>query len=160
MEDILNSDYWRQRIISAREEHHAIFKCPLEEWKAIAEKHKTILAKHIDPATSILDIGCGWGRLLQLLPISWRGSYVGVDLCTEFIDKARYSHPSKLFANCSVSYLDGYPRFDIAICVSFRPMVKRNLGEETWRAYEAQIRRFAGRILYLEYDKNDEGSLE
>lgn len=163
MEPILDSEYWRNRLLSAREEHHAIFRCPKDRWDRIAAKHTEILRKHVAQDTSILDVGCGWGRVIGLMPPEWRGSYLGIDLCIDFIMRAKDRHPGKLFVCDDVGHFmpSGlWQSFDLALCVSFRPMVKRNLGDVIWAAYEKAIKFLAKRVLYLEYDENDEGSQE
>jgi len=44
----------------------------------------------------ILDLGCGNGRLLQLLD-DVQGNYIGVDISNELIKKAQEQHPDKQF---------------------------------------------------------------
>jgi 2-polyprenyl-3-methyl-5-hydroxy-6-metoxy-1,4-benzoquinol methylase len=46
-------------------------------------------ARHLFKAPKILDVGCGPGRLLELLTSLQFESYVGIDLSSEAIDKAR-----------------------------------------------------------------------
>lgn len=160
-EDILNSDYWRNRLLSARQPHHAIFKCPSERWGRIAAKHVEILKKYVSRDTSILDVGCGWGRIIGLMPLEWQGSYFGVDVCIDFIRMAKEYFPGKLFNCIDIEAVNlQYHTFDLAICTSFRPMVKRNLGDQVWERYRVRTSILAKRILYLEYDENDEGNLE
>lgn len=161
-EDILDPDYWRNRLLSARERHTAIFRCPKDRWERIAKKHKKILEGAIKPDDAILDAGCGWGRILDLMPAHWHGYYYGVDLCPDFIRIARDEHPNHTFhcADLSKELLNRGVTFNLAICVSFRPMIKRNIGPTMWDIIERNIRSVASNILYLEYDENAEGSFE
>lgn len=46
------------------------------------------------------------------------------------------------------------------VLVSVRPMIKREMGGEVWDAMETEIRKVADKLLYLEYDPFDEGSVE
>lgn len=160
---VLDPTYWMQREKEAKEEHHAIFVCDKPRWDRIADKHREILAKRVGKRTTVLDVGCAWGRLLTLMPIHWVGSYLGVDLCPTFIDKARELHPGRLFACGDVRRM-GQPEmnwnFDVGVCISIRPMVKRELGEIVWKDYEYALRHMCKKILFLEYDDADEGSLE
>lgn len=162
-EPILSTDYWKDRLaVQGRNERHkAIFITPKENWDAIAEKHRTILAQHVHPEHSVLDAGCAWGRLLDLMPTDWRGFYLGVDLSPDFVDLAKQEHPERPFL---VGDLRGLPltddMFDLAVLISIRPMVRRNLDEETWEVMRAELRRVCRRLLYLEYDPLDEGSVE
>ena len=165
-EPILSQDYWRGRLQSAQkgELHHAIFKCAKDKWDAIAERHRQILKEQIKPTDSVLDCGCGWGRLLELLPADWHGRYMGVDISPDFIALAReicYS-PAALFVVGDLRELWKVvnTQFDIAILISVRPMVVRNLDQQTWDTMEVQIRKVARKLLFLEYDPTDSGSME
>lgn len=164
MEPINDPTYWAGRLQKAVDLHHAVFKCPLDRWQRIEAKHRKILAEILptNKSTTLLDVGCGYGRLLDLLPKDRVVHYVGVDLCPEFIQLAKttYNYTSSFFlADVSKDRLY-LGNFDIAIFVSIRPMVKRNLGDEAWLKIEENVRKVADRLLFLEYDENDEGSLE
>ncbi len=179
-QDVLNPDYWRKRVSQAPAEspHHAIFKCNGTLWDEIARMHERILCQHIGPRDDILDVGCGWGRLLyDLLPEYWQGSYLGVDIADVFIERANAKldwardHPDDFkkknparYRNASffcgpldtVKLPDKWA--DWAILISVRPMLIRNTG--VWPSLQAETHRRAKRVLYLEYDPNDPGSIE
>lgn len=163
-EPIFDPDYWKVRLERAKGDnlHHAIFRCSAERWRDIWEKHRQILRAKIGPMDRILDAGCGWGRLLDLLPVPpwW---YVGVDLSPSFIEKAKEEHP-RWRNHFHVGDLRRLPflsqDFDWAIMVSIRPMIYRNAGIGAWQECERELRRVAKRLLYLEYDPLDEGSVE
>lgn len=164
-EAILDPNYWRERMLRATggNMHHAIFRCSYERWRRIEEKHREILARTIGEDDSVLDCGCGWGRLLDLMPDQWDGAYLGIDLSPDFVAKAERDHPEKggQFLEADLRRLPSlYQEFDWAILVSIRPMVRRNCGDEVWAEMEGEIRRVARKLLYLEYDENDEGSIE
>lgn len=161
-EPILDPEYWRVRRASARDKHHAIFRCPLDVWQAIERKHTSILTKHITHSTSILDVGCGWGRLHDLLPPEWKGGYLGVDIAECFVAEARKRQYGLYMVGSAADVLRKLDTrmFDVAVLISFRPMVRRNLGEAHWELIESELRRVCHRRLYLEYDVNDEGTLE
>lgn len=87
--------YWRSRFNDALRGgpdvmHTAVFRCPLQRWRQIEEKHRQILARHVKDGDSVLDLACGWGRLVFLLPdrTQWQGPYMGVDLSPDFISYA------------------------------------------------------------------------
>lgn len=170
---ILDPAYWRERLLTAAYPHQALFVCIKDRWEAIEAVHRTILAQHIQPSDSILDIGCGWGRLLDLLPEGWNEEYLGIDISPDFIKIAREKYPERSFGVGDVRTLPlvsestGYSHYvvedswDWAVLISFRPMFKRHLGVEEWGKAEAAIRKCARRLLYLEYDENDlTGSVE
>lgn len=181
-EPIEDPGYWRKRLEAARAagvDHHAVFRCSTEEWRRIEDRHREILAARIRSVDSVLDAGCGWGRLLELLPTDWRGRYLGVDLSLDFIERAseRYrvpvegvvtedwevEWPQRHFVVGNLRDLDwlpdGYGAYNWAILISVRPMVQRNQGGDVWEEMERNLRRVAGRLLFLEYDAADPGEV-
>ena len=168
-QDILNPEYWSERLEKAKKSflHFSIFKAPIDTWEAVERKHESILLEHIKDTDSILDVGCGYGRLLTLMPPSWTGPYTGIDLSPEFIELAREKYPYKRNSFHVHSILHGPVKqfvkpevYDWATMISIRPMMIRNLGEDVWKEAEQNIRLSAKRLLYLEYDVDNEGSIE
>lgn len=183
-EPISDTEYWKKRLQLAPKgrEHEAVFRCPKERWQQIEAKHREILARHVGEFDSVLDCGCGWGRLLFMLPNDWNGVYLGVDLSPDFIHKAltetvpemlrvyngRDGMPSRAgaFKVCDLRnlasqvFLPGRQKWSWAVMVSVRPMVIRNLGKQEWGRMEYQIRQVAEKLLYLEYDPECEGLVE
>lgn len=165
VELIASPAYWQRRIREAPADafHHSIFKCNTDQWRRIEEKHREILANLITPTDSILDAGCGYGRLLTLMPPTWTGTYYGVDLSPDFIDLARDRYPTRSFFVGDLRALGFLPivnRCEWAVLISIRPMVKRNLGDDVWAEMEEELRRVARKLLYLEYDPGDGGHVE
>lgn len=168
---ILDLEFWRKRLFDARrgELHHAVYVCPKAEWDAICERHRKILAETIRPTDKILDCGCGWGRLLDLMPLDWHmrslhsHQYLGVDLSPDFIQLAKELRPQHYFLVGDLRRLHEVTNggYDIAVLISVRGMVIRELGRDVWNEMEIQIRKVAKRLLYLEYTPGeDEGRLE
>lgn len=161
---VFSSDFWRDRLRTARQPHHAVYVCPRERWDAIAARHREIIARHVRPADAILDAACGWGRMLDLLPPG-EYEYVGVDLSPDFIDLARREHPQSRyeFVVGDLRDLSGVlearrgRKFDWAIMISLRGMVIREAGAAEWERIEAELRRVAKKMLILEYSPDDEG---
>lgn len=162
-EPILDPSYWQSRLtVQGRDERHrAIFITPKENWDAIAEAHRKILAQHVHPEHSVLDAGCAWGRLLDLMPADWRGFYLGVDLSPDFVELAKREHPERPFAVGDLRHLDlPDDTFDWAVLISIRPMVRRNLSDDAWDEMEKELKRVARNLLFLEYDVSDLGTVE
>lgn len=162
VEPISDPTYWarRLRLTQEADRHRAIFVCPTDRWRRIEAKHRDILAGLIAPPASILDAGCGWGRLLTLLPENWHGDYLGVDLSPDFIAMARKENPHRRFKIADLREPLPEKWFAWGVLISVRPMVVRNLGQEVWDGMEVNLRKAAKRLVYLEYDENDPGSVE
>lgn len=173
-QNILDPMYWKCRLdeveASGKPLHHAIFVCTLERWNRIAAVHRRILYQLVNSGDRILDAGCGWGRLLQLLPEEWIDSghvsdrYYGIDLSPDFIDFARRLHGLEWYDRFICSdlldfNLDKLGNFDWVIVVSMRPMITRNLGEKIWLELQAKLLTVAPRLLLLEYDEIDSGTI-
>ena len=162
-EPIFDSDYWKTRSETAPQEHHAIYKVSVEEWKSIEERHRAILQEKISEEDSILDAGCAWGRLLYLLPTGWRGDYLGVDLSSVFIKQAISLHPERKnqFVIGDLRKLSSIAQvnYDWAILISTKQMVIGNVGQSIWEQIETELKKVCRRILVLEYSKDDEGAV-
>ena len=173
-EPIFNVEYWRKRLaraIGVERVHLAVYEAGEEVWQAVAEKHRKILSEHLRPLDSIIDVGCGWGRLLSITPGWWKGEYLGFDISPHFIEYARANRPEREFVEGDARGLWwvvakrnlGDPRllkkFDWAILVSFRAMVIDNSEPAVWGDILNQIRQVADRILVLEYDPEDNGEV-
>lgn len=123
------------------------------------------------PNDSVLDVGCGWGRLAYLLPTTWRGDYLGIDITPEFLSITQQNHPDLDFAQCDVSnvsqFMEEYKqrshveseKWNWAVCVSIKGMVCNNLTETAWDYMLTEMKAVAERVLVLEYDENDKGEI-
>lgn len=162
-DQIADPKYWKQRMDHAAPDnfHHSIFLVDKSTWQRIEDKHREILKTVLTPWSSVLDAGCGYGRLLTLMPQTWEGKYLGVDLSPDFVDLAKRNHRLHNFVVGDLRHLPvADVKFDFGVLISIRPMIKRHLGEEEWAKAEAELRRVCRQLLYLEYDVNDNGSLE
>lgn len=174
-EDILKPDYWAERLkqaVEAGELHRAVYLCPQARWLEIEARHRDILALHIKPHSNVIDVGCGYSRLLDLLPGPRTGLYAGIDISPDLLYEGvkRYNETPVPHAwyhgdvTAGVYQLDALVRavgkFDWAVMISFRPMIIRNLGVEAWARAEANVRKWAEKLLYLECDPTDTGSVE
>ena len=158
-EPIFDPAYWAKRLKDANQLFHAIYKCDKLRWLQVEAKHRSILAATIGPGESVLDAGCGYGRLLTLMPDDWHGSYLGVDLSPDFIALAKHRFPERLFTVGDLRQLDLPNVFHWAVLISIRPMVARNCGIEVWQKIEQRLKLAADKLLFLEYDENAEGEV-
>jgi len=158
---ILKPEFWKVRLARAnsmREPHRAVYECTLEQWKNIENEHRKVLRQTVMSDWSVLDIGCGYGRLLEILPTSWKGEYLGVDASPDFIEMAEIDFYCYDFICSRIEEITvpAVP-FDLAIMISFRAMVVGNLGQAAWENIEKLLPLLAKRVLYLEYSA-EEGS--
>lgn len=164
-EPVLDPSYWKGRLQSAGPIHHSIMKMPTDKWERIEARHRAILARTIGNRESVFDAGCGYGRLLTLMPVSWTGKYWGVDLSPDFVAMADQRHPGQVFSVCDLTVLPDdklplSPEFDWGVMVSVRPMIQRNCGDEVWVRFHRVVKAFSRRQLYLEYDEQSEGEIQ
>ncbi len=163
---IYDPAFWKKRLddaIANDRLHYAVFATDHETWAAIGERHRELLEEHIRPYDSILDAGCSWGRMLDLFPEDWQGSYLGIDISPDFIAKAQVDHPDREFAVMDLRSLpevqDQSRLFDWGLVVSVRFVIAGHSGQDVWNAIEASLLKRCRRILYLEYDINDPGEV-
>lgn len=162
---VFDPAYWRERLRTAGVLHHAIYVCSDAEWQRGEEWHRAFLAKHIRPMDSVLDVGCGWGRLLRLMPKNWEGQYVGVDLSKDLlalVSEHCRRNPCFEFIEADARNLSqALPcgQFDWAVMISFRSMIQREAGAEAWAKVESEVRQCARKLMYLEY-REQEGVIE
>jgi hypothetical protein len=165
-EKILEREFWRERMERAvtefQEPHRTLYECSIDHWMAIASHHTKLLSRIVRSTDSILDTGCAWGRLLHLLPPHWQGDYLGVDLNPDFIRMARQRHPNRVFIEGDLRKIATYctKAYDIAVLISIRSMILRELGTDTWAQIRKQLGKVARWIVYLEYDTEDTGCIE
>ena len=90
-------EYWKQRLAEAPDLRRAMWVENDDCWDRAEAKHRAILAREIKPTDSVLDAGCGYGRLLDLMPKEWKGNYLGIDISPELTAKAIVLHPDHHF---------------------------------------------------------------
>lgn len=138
--------FWKERLETAQELFHSVFKTSRGDWEYILKCHLEILAK-LKVSGKILDAGCGYGRLSIYFP-----DYLGIDLSPDLIAKARELYPEKTFAvgDLTATGLED-KQFDWAICISIKGMIERELGPSYWKKMEDELKRVAHKVLILEY---------
>ena len=73
----------------------------------------------VPPHASVLDVGCGNGRLLLGLPAGI--DYIGLDFSTTLLEKAVENHPKAHFLETDITKPDGWknlPLFDYIFCIA------------------------------------------
>lgn len=146
--------YWKDRLHSTPRDkpHYAIYVCHRSVWREIERRHKAVLHDAISPADSVLDVGCAWGRLVDMLPNWWHGDYLGVDISPEFISIARHKYPKRTFTVGDIRNLALTRDYDVAVLIAVRDMMDRYYGPGAWASLERQLRLRCGRLICLEYE--------
>lgn len=160
---ILDPDFWAFRLTEAklkRDVRQAVYVSAPDLWARIEARHRSLLFNLIGRDHSVLDAACGYGRLLELLPADWHGTYLGFDLSPDMIKEAHARYPGRAFA---VGDLKDPPAggrfFDWCVLISVKRMLVENLGAAYWDECKAALERVASRVLVLEYDPDDNGEL-
>jgi tRNA (uracil-5-)-methyltransferase TRM9 len=83
-----------QSILKLSEDEYDAFAREFSDTRAFFWKELEFLKEHVEPNQSVLDIGCGNGRLLNLFP-DMPISYTGIDSSDELVKIARKVHGDK-----------------------------------------------------------------
>lgn len=147
--------FWKERIEYAKNQgklHYSVFLAHEALWKQINADHEQIIKEHVKDTDKVLDAGCAYGRMSEIIP----GEYTGIDFSHDFIEEAKKLYPSKHFLVADLKELPFKDHeFDIAVVVSIRHMIIGNLGQETWDKMEKELKRTCKKVLLLEYGTND-----
>lgn len=147
--------FWRQRLHLAKTQgylHYSVYLANPDLWKMICDTHEEIIRKEIKPESSILDIGCGYGRLAPLFE-----NYLGMDFSPDFIIEAKRLYPNKNFELQDIRKLPYKDKtFDFGIAISIRNMILGNLGIEEWQKMEKELKRVCKKVLILEYGETED----
>lgn len=83
---------------------------------------------------SILDVGCGYGKLIDYLPKNFKYNYTGIDIVQDMIEYAKKKNQSK---NCNFykkDILKITKKYDFIICNGVFTL-KNNLNEKKMREF-------------------------
>jgi|5_EtaG_2_1085323.scaffolds.fasta_scaffold20488_3 SAM-dependent methyltransferase len=150
--NVSSTDFWKSRIEMAKSRgkiHHSIYELDDGLWGAVEYRHMTLIKKHVQPTDSVLDIGCGYGRLSRYFDTSL---YEGVDFSQDFLDIAKENFPNHTYTNADLKKLPyKHNQFEWGVGVSIKWMIQRELGEDAWNVMEKELRRVCKNLIFLEY---------
>lgn len=155
----MTPEYWYERIVQAKGDlHRMMFDGPRSEIEAIDRKQQIVLWNEIKENDTVLDAGCGYGRILGLMPSHWKGGYVGVDISHHFLRIAEALFPTRQFLRWDLRHLSELYKeklFDVAIVSGLKGMITQHVGPIVWEDIYAQLQRAAKRVLLLPSGKLD-----
>lgn len=159
---IENQYYWLERMIQARvigEDHQAIFHTDKKTWNHIQSTQGQILTRIIPMGSTVIDVGCGAGFLLDCLAPGT--TYLGVDLNPYLIEWARRKYEK--ITTASFEVLDAQKLNSIA-SKSFDWSVSRSVvgccgvhsGYDAAHRIHTETVRVGKRSIFLGYDPADQ----
>ena len=156
---VMDPAFWRKRLEEGGP-RSAVFHCTDAEWERHEKRHRAILDRVIGPSESVLDLGCGYGRLIDLMPPRWQGPYLGVDLSPDLIKVASEKYPDRAFCVANIAKPEFWRScagdFDWVIAVSLKYTIIGNCGLETWNFIYRHIVNLSWNTLFLEFDLTEE----
>lgn len=158
-EPVCDVRFWQERYRECGGDlHRAIFTGSADQLAEIERGQIPQLLEHLRPGESILDAGCGYGRFLDMFP-DWKGQYLGIDFVPEFILEARKRHPRRDFMvvdllNDPIPWPgprpdEVVPTWDVGLLIGVEGMIRRNLGEPTWRKIERNLMTVCKRLVRI-----------
>lgn len=114
-----------------------------------------VMAEHV--SGSVLDIGCGYGRLVDVLPEGVT-KYTGIDITHSFIMRARRQYPKwKFYTRDFLDSKFADKEFDWGIAIGMRSKdIKDPEGIEFVNKLEAEAKRVCKNIIYFpSYDSGE-----
>lgn len=134
------------------ERHRLMFNGSRDQFDNI-ERRQVDALRVIRPRQSVIDVGCGYGRMLDLLAAQrWRGKYIGFDVSPDLVEIARRWWPDYTFVVADLAN-DPAPspmRADWAVALWVKSMLIGNGYDAEWDRIEAWMHANAERILVID----------
>lgn len=152
-------EFWYNRVITAiatgKELHTIIYNTDYQNWCRIQQITDSVIRTNIIEGSSILDVGCGYGALLELIPAD-KYDYLGIDLSPDLINVGKIRYPNaKLSVGCMPQYTQSLyedKSFDYAICRSIKGMFDLYNKSDQWESIHRELNRVSKNIILLEYE--------
>ena len=93
--------FWNERINRSMSTDQpfqlAIYDIDHDTWNYIQSMSYQILLAKLQKDCSIIDVGCGYGALVECLPETYNVTYTGLDIVPKFIKEAQRRYPKHRF---------------------------------------------------------------
>jgi len=146
-------EFWRERLRDLKDPIKAIIEN--FDWEPVDKFHLSAIRKHIQPHETLLDIGCGPGRITQWFTPE---QYTGMDFVPEFIEEAKKRNPKHTFVIGDLLGESPFKEneFDWGLLISVKGTLFNGDPEDptnTWRPIEPKLKKICGKLLVLEYSR-------
>lgn len=159
MKEQATRDFWVKRMQDAAKEGWPITSAIVHDpkgWYDIQEHARACLEPHLKDVASVLDVGCGYGSLSEV--IGGRVSYYGIDLIEEFLNVGRLLYPTRRFHSIDLAVkgvLDDWPSgvYDLVVGRSVEGTIGDGIGLRNWVNIVRELLRIgSGKVVFLSYN--------
>lgn len=160
---VTTQEFWRKRIwevvANGLELHQIIYRTDIGNWNKIQKSTAKLLRDVLPKSCSMLDAGCGYGAVYDLLHTAPHFSgvqYTGLDLSEDLIGIAKLRYPHANFEQCRLEdamYPDDH--FDFTVFRSVAVMLHDNGYSSAWSLALDNVKRMSKSIAIIEYGAVD-----
>lgn len=154
-EPIDKKEYWKHRIYKAfatgKEFHTAVYDINYSVWQHIRGQTEGILGRILKPGDSLLDAGCGYGAIYEIIPDGV--DYTGIDISPDLLELGKIRYPEAVLQVGDLNYMPEFHdrQFSFAVCRSMQGMVLEHLDLDTWKIMRKELLRVARHLIIMEY---------
>lgn len=111
-------------------------------------KIRRLIRKWYGPGRKILDVGCGTGLAVDLVPEIRKADYTGYDISAKMVNVAGDKHPGYFFWPRKAERITEKEEFDIALCLFSIPYIGKHAVKPIYEALKP-----GGVVICVCYDK-------
>lgn len=158
---VTTEKFWKQRLVEAhvtgRGLHTAVYDIDPGSWNEIQDQTKNLISRYATSKSIILDAGCAYGAVYDLIPKVSSISYIGIDISSDFIEIASLRHPDADFRIGDLSNLKEFPDrfFGLTVCRAVENMLKENNQSQLWERIRKELIRVSDTVLLIDYGTDE-----
>lgn len=164
---VTTQEFWRKRIwevvANGLELHQVIYRTDIGNWNKIQKATAKLLKDVLPPSCNVLDAGCGYGALYEVLhavPHFSGVQYTGLDLSEDLVGIAKLRYPDAVFEQCRLEdamYPDNH--FDFTVFRSVEGMLHDNGYSAAWSMAFDNVKRMSKNVILIEYGAVDNATI-